>query len=132
MSSIKNKIVDDVLGFDKNRILGFKKKNVSNALEKAKGGMFSGALSKALDDKKINKVGGAVSSKGMLSGALSKLETKTPKIKNLEGAFKQKKVGLLGSAIKNVNLGSAAKSKKGLIGKVKGMVVLAKDLPFVM
>ena len=34
MSSIKKKVFDDVLGFDKNRFLGVKKKNIKNAVGK--------------------------------------------------------------------------------------------------
>ena len=34
MSSVAKKITDDILGFDKNRFLGFKKKNIKNAVGK--------------------------------------------------------------------------------------------------
>ena len=87
MGSVGKKITDDVLGFDKNRFLGFKKKNIANAAGKIMTpgqlktfGKVAKVAAPVMAFTPVGKIAGAAVKKGGkgMASVLKSVANKTP------------------------------------------------------
>ena len=106
MSSIRKKVFDDVLGFDKNRFLGFKKKNIKNAMGKV---MSPGQIKEAGKiAKKVSPIV-AIAGGGKIASTLLKSIGKASTVASVPATMIKSGAGSVAGATKLV--GSTAVGK---------------------